>query len=216
MKKLQYKNYIFDLDSTLVTVEGIDLLGEWKGVGKQIATLTQIAMNGEGNLDNIFTTRLSLIQPTKKDLIHLGQVYCEHITPGALELVTSIFARGGQIFIVSGSYRTAVLPVALQLGIPAESIFANELLFAPDGTYRGIKEEIPLWKNHGKAEIVRRVRESFPGNTLCIGDGMSDYEASLSANGFVYFGGVVQRPRVAALCTQGVTDPDIRLIQQFI
>ena len=45
-----YRHVIFDCDSTLTKVEGIDILAEAAGKGDEVRRLTDAAMNGEIDL----------------------------------------------------------------------------------------------------------------------------------------------------------------------
>ena len=58
----KYRLVFFDVDSTLVTIEGIDVLA---GGNPEVAKLTEAAMNGEIQLDEVYGRRLELIQPTR-------------------------------------------------------------------------------------------------------------------------------------------------------
>jgi len=72
------KNIIFDFDSTLVAIEGIDELAKIRGVEKQVQTLTTQAMNGETTLEEVFSQRLNLIQPTLSDIQNLSKLYLKN------------------------------------------------------------------------------------------------------------------------------------------
>jgi len=59
---VKFRFVFFDVDSTLVTIEGIDVLA---GGNPEIASLTNAAMNGEIPLDQVYARRLELIRPTR-------------------------------------------------------------------------------------------------------------------------------------------------------
>ena len=63
------KLIVFDCDSTLSSIEGIDELARVKGqsIFEQVAELTHAAMNGEVPLDEVFSRRLAIIQPDQKN-----------------------------------------------------------------------------------------------------------------------------------------------------
>src|SRR5207253_9437545 len=58
----KYRLIFFDVDSTLVTIEGIDVLA---GGNPEVAKLTEAAMNGEVPLDQVSARRLEMIRPTR-------------------------------------------------------------------------------------------------------------------------------------------------------
>merc|ERR1712113_1350720 len=51
----------FDVDSTIVQTEGIDLLGKCFGIETEIAHLTAAAMNGNCNFQDAMAQRLHLL-----------------------------------------------------------------------------------------------------------------------------------------------------------
>lgn len=48
---------------------------------------------------------------------------------GIPELVRRLQSRGTAIFLVSGGFHAIIDPIAQHLGIPAEHVFANTILF---------------------------------------------------------------------------------------
>ena len=54
---------LFDCDSTLSTIEGIDVLAEQAGVVDQVVPLTNAAMEGRLKLEEAYAARLDLIKP---------------------------------------------------------------------------------------------------------------------------------------------------------
>ncbi len=204
---------IFDCDSTLADVEGIDELARWQGRDAEVAALTAQAMNGEVPLESVYSRRLDLLQPTREQMRRLGQLYREHLLPGAAEVVTALLAAERQVFIVSGGLAEAVRDLGVALGLPPENIYAvgtdyDELSGRwweswkhrhgnPDERYAG-HDGGPLTIGNGKLEIIRRLRAQHRGRAMLIGDGTSDLEARAGVELFVGFGGVVSRERVAA------------------
>jgi len=77
--KPRYRFVFFDVDSTLVTIEGIDVLA---GGNPEIARLTAAAMNGEVALDDVYGRRLEVIRPTLPDVEALGARYCASLVDG--------------------------------------------------------------------------------------------------------------------------------------
>jgi hypothetical protein len=49
-------------------------------------------------------------------------------------------------------------PVALELGVPLENIFANQLLFGISGEYVGFDPTEPTSRSEGKAVAVQHIR----------------------------------------------------------
>ena len=195
---MKYRNVIFDLDSTLSSIEGIDELGKLRKMGDRIKSLTQKAMSGRLPFGRVFIRRLNLIRPTRGELAAIAKIYINSITPGAPELIAWLKTRGANIFVVTAGYTDCSYPLTDYLEIPRENVFANRLIFDASGRFQQVDKTIPLWRDGGKRQIVSKIMVSHPGKTLCVGDGISDWDAAQIADGFIYFGGVVWRPSVAA------------------
>ena len=58
MRWPHYEHVFFDCDSTLTAVEGIDVLAESAGKGQRVAVLTQAAMDGHVDLEDVYEKRL--------------------------------------------------------------------------------------------------------------------------------------------------------------
>lgn len=205
---------IFDCDSTLAGVEGIDELARWVGREAEIAALTAQAMNGELPLEAVYSRRLDLLRPTRDHLRRLGQLYRERMIPGVDQVVAALMNLGRIVFIVSGGLAAGVQDFGEFLGLPPANIHAVEVELNqlagrwwetwkhPGG--RNFNEQYlnhdggPLTIGKGKADIIRSLRQSTRGRALLVGDGVSDLEASEAVDAFVGFGGVVSRERVRA------------------
>ncbi len=187
----------FDCDSTLSTLEGIDELARRRGV--DVAELTNRAMDGELPMDRVYAARLELILPDAEDFAWLARRYGATAVPGAAEVVASLQGLGVACHVVSGGLRPAILPFAAELGIPPERVHAVPYpLDAADPV--AVAAAHPLARNGGKPAVVAEVCAGGPprARRLLVGDGSSDLEAAAEVGLFVGFGGVVDRPRVAA------------------
>lgn len=202
---------IFDCDSTLSTVEGIDELARIKGREAEIADLTSRAMDGEIPLEAVYSERLDLLQPTRQDLRQVRWLYQQNIVPGAKEVIAILQALGKQVFIVSGGLAEPVRDFGLHLGVPVECIYAVELMYnqlsgrwweywnagARGGASYLDHDGGPLTMKMGKPAIVSAIRHKFSGRALMVGDGITDLEAGAVVDLFAGFGGVVAREKVA-------------------
>ena len=184
----KYRHVFFDVDSTLVTIEGIDILG---GGHPEIAKLTLSAMDGLVPLDQVYARRLAMIRPTRADVDALGARYLESIVDGAEETVAALMDAGAVVHIVTAGIEQAVLPLAEKLRIG--DVHAVRLEFAEDGSYRDFDHRSPLTRPHGKELIVRDIRARTKGTAAFVGDAVSDLEAASSVELFIGFGGVVVR-----------------------
>ena len=188
---------LFDCDSTLSAIEGVDELARARGPEQYAAVeaMTNAAMEGKIPVESVFGRRLEIIRPNAQQLEAIARRYVETIEPTAVATVAALRRRGWTPMIVSGGFRGAIRPLADALGI--ERVEAVDLRFGDAGDYRGFDEAYPTTRSGGKPEVVRRLRTEFaPAQVVMIGDGVSDLEAKPEVDLFVGFGGYVVRPRV--------------------
>jgi phosphoserine phosphatase len=190
---VKYRLVFFDVDSTLVTIEGIDRLA---GNDPGIARLTEAAMNGEIALEEVYARRLDRIRPNRAAIDELGRRYLDSITPGAPELIGRLHAAGAQVHLVTAGIAQAIAPLADFLSIPPRSVHAVSLTFGPSGEYLDFDRRSPLVRTGGKELVVRDVRARTKGKAAFVGDGMSDLETSPAVDLFIGFGGVRVRAQV--------------------
>ncbi|HKO59200.1 MAG TPA: HAD-IB family phosphatase [Thermoanaerobaculia bacterium] len=192
MRGARYRLVFFDVDSTLVTIEGIDVLA---GGNPEIAALTERAMNGEVPLDQVYARRLELIRPTRAAVEQLGATYIDSLTIGAYDVVRTLREAGAQVHLVTAGIAQAIVPLAEHLGILERAVHAVRLQF--DGNeYRDFDRRSFLAKPGGKELVVRDVRARSHGKAAFVGDGVSDLEAKPAVDLFIGFGGVARRERV--------------------
>ena len=189
-----FRRVIFDCDSTLTRIEGIDELAAMNGVPHEIAHMTRQAMDGQIPFEEIFGKRLEIIKPTRKQLAGIGKFYVSTLMPDAAPVAEALQGLGVEVHIVSGGYREALLPVAEKLDVPPQRVHANDLYFDDKGDYTGFDMENPLSRSGGKADVIKRLpREP---RTMLVGDGASDAEVGAKVELFVGFGGVERRDAV--------------------
>lgn len=192
-----YDAIVFDCDSTLSEVEGIEeLAGEHR---TEVARLTARAMDGELALEAVYGARLKRIQPTIAALERVAAIYLERALPHAADLVRALRALDKRVLVVSGGLLEAVRPFALALGVDAREVHAVPTRHDELGAYLGFDESCPLARAGGKPELLARLVEQ-PGaaRVALVGDGATDLEAAPACARFVAFGGVVRREEVFA------------------
>ena len=201
---------LFDCDSTLSSVEGIDELAANAGCRDEIAALTDQAMNGEVPLEAVYSKRLDIIQPHRDDLAAIAQHYLDTITTGAAETITTLQNRGIKVGIISGGLRDAILPLAKKLGIDETDVHAVELDFDDDGSYRAVKPS-PLTTANGKRKIAAAWKQRHSlSHTVLIGDGASDVAALGGVDAVIGYGGIVIRANVEQTATLFYREQDLR------
>jgi phosphoserine phosphatase len=188
-----FRFVFFDVDSTLASIEGIDILGD---NNPEIARLTEAAMNGEIALDEVYGRRLELIRPTRAAVESLGERYVESLVPGAARTVAALQDARVQVHLVTAGIEQAILPLAAALNIPQRAVHAVRLRFDEQGNYEDFDRRSFLTKSGGKELIVRDVRARTHGRAALVGDGVSDLEAKAAVDLFIGFGGVAVREKV--------------------
>lgn len=206
-----YAAVVFDCDSTLSSIEGIDELARQAGLYEQLAPLTHAAMDGSLPLQDVYRQRLDAIRPPWEAVAAVGESYIRHVVQGAAETVAALQARGKRVHIVSGGLRQALWPLAAFLGIPPGNVHAVDVYFDGEGRYQGFDEASPLARNGGKTEVCRQLRDQ-EGALLLVGDGITDCEAMASGADFIGFGGVVQREAVRQSAPLYIDNPDLQTL----
>lgn len=187
---------VFDCDSTLSAVEGIDTLA--RSHAEQIEQLTDAAMRGDVPLEKVYGRRLELVRPNRRQLAALATHYIEELVPDAEEVVRALRAENIGVRIMSGGLRPAVQELGRALGLESRDVAAVDLKFDAEGNYAGYDAASPLARAGGKRELLAVWRRELRGPLMMVGDGATDLEAREVADVFVAFAGVVSRPAVTA------------------
>lgn len=203
----RYGSVIFDCDSTLSALEGIDELAQ--GHREEIARLTESAMRGEIALEDVYGRRLDLVRPTHAQIQALGERYVQTLVTDARETVTALVGEGIEVRVMSGGIRQAVLTLALALGLGEQSVAAVDVYFDSNGEYAGFDNRSPLARSGGKRTVLERWMPELPRPVMLVGDGATDLEARPPADLFVAFAGVVERLAVMEAADEVVRTPSL-------
>ena len=114
-----------DMDSTLVTIESIDEMGDLLGIREKIAAVTEQAMRGEIDYPESLRRRVALLAGLEERSL---ERICEermHLSPGAEILVQRCRALGIRTLLVSGGFSFFTEWLQHRLGIDA--MLANAL-----------------------------------------------------------------------------------------
>lgn len=194
-----YGAVLFDCDSTLSGIEGIDELAKLHSI--DVRALTQRAMQGEIRLEDVYKLRLERIRPSRASVEAVGRLYVQSMLPHARELVAALRHLGKRACVVSGGLEPAVSMLARAAGVEAPDVFAVALHHGAQGEYLGFDERSPLARSGGKIEVLTAIAAREPGAIALVGDGMTDLEAveeSPAPARFIAFGGVERRSAVFA------------------
>lgn len=188
----RFHTVLFDCDSTLSAIEGIDELAV--NCREDVEQLTDAAMRGRVPLEEVYGRRLQLVQPTRTAVEALGREYVARLVPDAVETVAALKAAGVDVRIISGGLRPAVLAAARALAVDEIDVAAVDIRFTADGSYAGFDAASPLTMSGGKRAAIERWNIRRPA--VMVGDGTTDLETRPVVDLFVAFAGVVERPGV--------------------
>ncbi len=172
---------IFDFDSTLINCESLEEVLKSKGVSPdKFESITKEGMEGKIPFVESLKKRLALAPLTKDDIKLFGIKAIDHLTQGMDHLINLLHEKGVEVFIISGSFKDAIFPVAEKLKIPKNQVLALDF----EGPYLN------------KRDLAKEVKWSRPA--IIVGDGMTDYELVESgyADRFIIFTQHVKRKAV--------------------
>ena len=203
-----FASVVFDCDSTLVAVEGIDeLSGPFRD---QIQALTDAAMDGTVRLEDVYGLRLEIIRPTRAQLAAVAREYVRTLVPHARETVAALRWLGKTVRIVSGGLLPAVLAVGAELGLAPDDVAAVGISFDEKGEYAGFDAGSLLARGGGK-EVVLRAWD-LPRPALLVGDGATDLEARPAVDAFAAYAAVVERAAVVAGADYVLREPSLAAV----
>ena len=207
MAVLRFGSVIFDCDSTLSAIEGIEELAH--AHREEIARLTEAAMRGEIPLEDVYGRRLALVRPTRDQVNALGDRYVRTLVTDARETIAALLSENIEVRVMSGGIRQAVVTLALALGLTERAVAAVDVHFDDNGEYAGFDESSPLARSGGKRIVLERWLPELPRPIMLVGDGATDLEARPAADTFVAFTGVVERAVVVEAADAVVRTPSL-------
>lgn len=167
------KLLIADMDSTMIGQECIDELAAEVGLKDRVAAITARAMNGEIAFEPALIERVALLKGLPLSVV--GDVIEKRITltPGGLELVATMKAKGYYTALVSGGFTVFTGPIAATLGFNENR--AN-ILLEKDGHLTGAVTE-PILGKQAKVDALVDITTRLGISTadaLAVGDGAND------------------------------------------
>ena len=195
----RFATVVFDVDSTLSSIEGIDWLAERHSadVAAQCVALTSQAMAGEIPIEQVYVRRLELVAPTRADLDALAAKYLTTVAPRAAQLIKGLQAVGVTVLLVSGGLHLAIEPLARMLEIPDACLHAVRVLANAHGKFVMLDGEQPLATQQGKPRVLSQLNLARP--SVMIGDGATDAAARGVVDQFIAYTGIARREAVVAV-----------------
>lgn len=195
MKKI----IVFDCDSTLSCIEGIDELGRILDAETfaEVERLTNDAMDGKLPLDEVFPKRMLLISPNAQESKDIAQMYIDQVESTAISTLATLREQGWTLMILSGGFAPLIQPLADLLEI--EEVHAVPIYFDAQGNYASYGADYPTTRNQGKVEIINDIKQRHqPEQIIMVGDGISDLETKPVVDKFIGFSGFIARDKVVA------------------
>ncbi|WP_255733965.1 phosphoserine phosphatase SerB [Pseudonocardia sp. WMMC193] len=170
----------FDVDSTLVQGEVIEMLAAHAGVEEQVRAITEAAMRGELDFAESLTARVATLEGLPESVVADVAADLE-LMPGARTTIRTLKRLGFRCGVVSGGFTQVIAGLVEELGL---DFCAANTLEIVDGRLTGrVVGEIV--DRPGKAVALRRfaAQHGVPiEQTVAVGDGANDIDM-LSAAG---------------------------------
>ena len=163
---------VFDVDSTLINEEAIELLAEHSGNREKVAEITERSMRGEIDFSTSLIERVATLQGLPESVL---EQTAKSLTPtkGASELIQEIHARGGKAAAVSGGFIQLLNGLKRELNLDYAQ--ANTL-GAENGMLTGeVVGELVNREAKAKYLMLWAEENDIPlSRTFAIGDGAND------------------------------------------
>ena len=165
---------VFDVDSTLIQGEVIEMLAERAGAGEAVAAITDAAMRGELDFAESLHKRVATLEGLPAEVLDEVSQRIE-LTPGARTTIRTLRRLGFHCGVVSGGFRQVIDPLAHELML--DFVAANELEIV-DGKLTG-RVIGPIVDRAGKAKALRDFADQAGvpmEQTVAVGDGANDID----------------------------------------
>lgn len=168
---------VFDMDSTLIAQEVIDLLAEQitepADLGARVADITRRAMAGELEFAASFRERLALLKGLPAAIFEQLRPVLR-VTPGVRPLLRALKRLGVKTAVLSGGFQPLTTWLAAELGL--DYAFANDVVVGPDGRLTG-EAQGPIVGAERKRDLLVEIaaKENIDlAQVVAVGDGAND------------------------------------------
>lgn len=201
--------FLFDVDSTLINQEVIELIASHANVQQKVKEITDRAMAGEIDFEQSLKERVSLLSGLESSV--LNSVKSEvTLTDGASELISTLHAQGDQVAVVSGGFVEVISDLMKKLHI--EDYKANTLEIA-DGSLTG-KVTGAIVDRKAKADYLFELKNKYsPKKTFAIGDGANDIDMLNAADVGIAF---CAKPALNEIANVVILKRDLREVLNYL
>lgn len=193
---------VFDVDSTLVQGEVIEMLAARAGALGTVAAITEAAMRGELDFAESLQRRVATLAGLPATVMDEVAAQLE-LMPGARTTVRTLQRLGFRCGVVSGGFRRIIEPLARELML--DYVAANELEIV-DGILTG-RVIGPIVDRPGKAVALREFADRFGipmQQTVAVGDGANDIDMLAAAGMGIAFNA---KPALRAVADASLSHP---------
>ncbi len=170
---------VFDVDSTLIEDEVIELLAEAAGKRDEVKAITDAAMAGDLDFSQSLSARVAMLAGVPE--VALVQAFARvRVTAGARELIAAIHRAGGKAAAVSGGFSQVLEPLAKDLELDFHRANTLEIV---DGKLTGKTIGLVIDRSAKAAALAEWARELGLAavSTIAVGDGANDLEMMAAA-----------------------------------
>ncbi len=170
---------VFDVDSTLIQQEVIEMLAARAGALDAVAAITDAAMRGELDFAESLHRRVATLAGLPAEVLDEVAEDVE-LTPGARTTIRTLRRLGYHVGVVSGGFRQVIEPLAHELML--DFVAANELEVV-DGKLTG-RVVGQIVDRAGKAKALRDFAHQVGvpmAQTVAVGDGANDIDMLAAA-----------------------------------
>ena len=201
--------FLFDVDSTLINEEVIDLIGAKAGLSSEISAITEQAMLGKLDFNAALIQRVELLAGLSIEV--LDEVRTDiTFTNGAAELIAELQAAGDQIAVVSGGFIEVIAPIMKLLSI--ELFKANSFEIQDKKLTGRVTGEII--NRSAKAKYLNDLKSQLnPLQTIAIGDGANDIAMITEADIGIAF---CAKPALKEVADVIIDQRDLREILNYL
>lgn len=175
-----------DMDSTLITIECIDELGDFAGKKAEIASITAQAMRGEIEYRESLRRRVAALKDLDESALARIDRERLRLTPGAEALIAACKEHRVQVLLVSGGFTFFTERLKARLGI--DHTISN-VLEVKNGRLTGalIGEIVDADAKADKFREVLSQLKATREQSVAIGDGANDLKMMKEAGISVAF-----------------------------
>jgi phosphoserine phosphatase len=165
---------LFDMDSTFIQEEVIDLLAQEIGVGAEVSKITELAMQGKIDFETALKTRLQFFAGAPSGIFNIVREKI-HLSAGIVEIIRTFHDFGGKVGVVSGGFLDVIEPLLIDLKIDFYTAHKFEVI---DGKLTGKLLTGVVDRDFKREYLISKAAEyEIPiERTIAVGDGANDIE----------------------------------------